>query len=171
MTKAERKADIETKLPQLETNMENALLAAEAVYGARENWYSLLEDFTPESQKQWLEKYVMPFLDNASLVMNTEGKPQINFSDGSYLSFSVNNQIRDWVYSPIDGVDTTFVAVSDNNGIGNPINSSFHAYTWSYENATKDELREKCLSGVSNLCTAYIKANGWVIPDDYPLEY
>ena len=43
MTKAERKTDIETKLPQLETNMENAFLAAAAVYGARSNWYSLIE--------------------------------------------------------------------------------------------------------------------------------
>ena len=112
----------------------------------------------------------MPFLDNASLVMNTEGKPQINFSDGTYLRFRDNNQIRDWVYSPIDGVDTTFVAVN-HDGVDNSINSSFHATTWGYENDTKDELRDKCLSGYSHLCTAYIKANGWVIPDDYPLDY
>ena len=185
---------VEARLEKLYSTMNQAIRMAELDYGERETWFVDYNDV--ESQKKWIEKYLLPYLNYTKfekILISNAWRNAIYFSDGSILIKTVSNG-RDWYFSP-GNIDKCIKSSSESykNFVGkctfafyyNPVSTKndnvqklFNTYGtgWTYVSKNPDEILKYdtnfgCYNEENSwhgFCAALIQRNGWKFPKDYP---
>lgn len=196
-----RKHVVETRLEKFYSAINQAISLAESEFGERENWDWKQSDITEYVWfNKYLSKYIKTvsvkeyenhkaivyFLDDSLVVLSKLG---INFYPNS-KDFIYCNNLEDYQYC--SGTKMFVFRYAPNNvNTSYILDSGINAYK--YENRLVEPYKygwDGTENGIYGLrthnsfgckaelptngrayCTALIQANGWKIPDDYPLKF
>ena len=186
---------VATRLHKFYSVINQAVTMAEVDYGNKEYWYedlagaSIDKDGKPVAgtspQEKWFNKYLAPYMKISSTKLTNDGSLMIYLPDGS--AFRLWNQAsRDWFFYPgkpdkcmalartigVCGFVFSFVPNSDNSMWHYHYKKGVEPNKFRWDGNPESLYEGHPYSCASNgyRCTAFIQANGWTIPKNYPYK-
>lgn len=183
LTQKYKKQEVETKLAKFYTNIQQAVILAEAEHGDKLYWDEIGNSCTfiseneenPECEKgsetalQWYNKYLAKYLISTSveayLGTNKHAYIIVKFTDGSAMALC-SDGTNFYINAKYIGKDIT----PEFGTVAFPF--IFDSKKGFVPNSWNIDYKDLCKQGTRGVgCTQVIAENGWKIPDDYPWKF
>lgn len=161
---------VENKLKRFYSVMQQAIKMSEAENGEMKYWYQFYGVGHKNEILEWYNNYLGKYIESVKIdITSNANAPIIYLPDGSAFTFS--NPSRDIAFTTGDFQKCTKKGVNKFSFILWEDRFESYGQKGKHFSFNPSQLATLCKDiNQRDYCTGYIHANGWKIPDDYPVK-